>query len=103
MIRLKGSGLGEPEVGNLREHLALARDTVGHDAIEGRDAVGGDKQEAVAQIKNFADLAAFQFADARQFKRQKWFVQHEQNMEVKVSGLKFKVARGDSNCVLRVA
>ena len=103
MIRLKGGGLGEPEIGNLREHLALARNPVGHDAIEGGDAVGGDKQQAVAQIKNFADLAAFQFADAGQFKRQKWFVQHKQNMEFKVSGLKFKVARGVPYCVLRVA
>ena len=57
-------GLVEPEMGNLREHLALARNAVGHDAIEGGDAVGGYQQQAVAEIKHFADLAAFDFRDA---------------------------------------
>jgi len=40
-------GLGEPEVGDLAEHLALARDRVGQDHIERRQAIGGDHQEVV--------------------------------------------------------
>ena len=51
-------------MGKLREHLAFARDAVGHDAIEGRDAVGGDEQEGVAEIEDLADLAGLEFRDA---------------------------------------
>ena len=67
VVRLERFGLREPEIGNLREHLALARDAVGHDDVEGRDAVGGDEQQAVAEVEDFAHLAALEFFDARQF------------------------------------
>ena len=76
MIGLEGTGLAEPEIGNLREDLAFAGNAVGHDAVKGGNAVGGDKEEAVAQIEHLADLAAFKFADAGQIKLQKRFVQH---------------------------
>src|SRR5262245_34163648 len=63
MVGLKGFGLSEPKIGNLSEHFAFARDAVGHDAIEGRDAVGRDEQKSIIEVKNFADLAAFNFFD----------------------------------------
>ncbi|MNV31585.1 hypothetical protein D3C71_1228970 [compost metagenome] len=40
-------GLGEPEVGHLAEHLALARNRVGQDHVERRQAIGGDHQQVV--------------------------------------------------------
>ena len=64
MIGLERRGLREPEIGNLFEDFALARNAVGHDAIKGRNPVRGDKEQAVAEIKYFPDLAAFQFAEA---------------------------------------
>ena len=63
MIRHPGFGLVEPEMGNLREHLALARDAVGHDAVEGRNAVSGDEEQRVAEVEDLPDLAG---GDARE-------------------------------------
>ena len=74
MVRLERFGLREPEIGNLREHLALARDAVGHDHVERREAVGGDEQQAVAEVEDFAHLAALEFFDAGQFELQDRFV-----------------------------
>ena len=76
MVRLKRRHAVEPEIRNLRQHLALARDAVGHDAVEGGDAVAGHEKQPVAQVEDFADLAAFDFADARQFQLQQRFVCH---------------------------
>ena len=100
MVGLETSGLREPEIGNLREDLAFARDAVGHDAIERRDAVGGDEEEAVAEVKDFADFAAFDFADAGQVELQERFVQHEQRIssKFKVQSLKLGIW-----CVGRIA
>ncbi len=63
-------GLGKPEIRNLRQHLSLARDAVGHYAIKGRDAVAGHKQKVLAQIKHLANFAALHFFDARQLQFQ---------------------------------
>jgi hypothetical protein len=74
-----GNQLGEalkPEVRKLREHLALARNAVGHDAVEGRDAIRGDEQKGIAQVENLADLAALELLDARQVEVQQCFMRH---------------------------
>ena len=76
VVRLERFRLREPEIGNLRQHLAFARDAVGHDDVEGGDAVGGDEEQAVAQIKYLPHLAAFEFFDARQIELQNRFVCH---------------------------
>ena len=56
----------------LREHLALARDRVGQDAVEGREPVGGHEQQAVAaQVEDLAHLAGTQFRDAGQIEGRK--------------------------------
>ena len=50
----------EPKQRNLREDAAFARNATGEDAIEGRDAVGGDDEQAVLSDRiNVADLAPF--------------------------------------------
>ncbi len=69
-----GRGAVEPEIGNLRQHLALARDAVGHDAIKGGNAVGGDEQEVFAQIEDFADFAGFEFIESGQVQLQQRLV-----------------------------
>ena len=49
----------EPEVGQLGQDLALARDRVGQDDVEGRQAVAGDDQQRVGvDGVDVADLAA---------------------------------------------
>ena len=47
----------EPELGELSEHLALVRNLVLQNVVEGRNAVGGHKQQLVAQIVQIAHLA----------------------------------------------
>ena len=59
---------------NLREHFAFARDAVGHDDVEGGDAVAGDEQKTVAEVEDFADFAAADFFDAGQIELQDGFV-----------------------------
>ena len=44
-------------MGDLGEHLAFAGDAVGHDAVEGRDAVGGDEEEPVSEVEEVTNLA----------------------------------------------
>ena len=51
----------EPEMRDLREHFAFARNAVGHDDVEGGDAVAGDEQKTVAEVKEFADVAGADF------------------------------------------
>ena len=76
VVRLERFRLREPEIRNLREHLAFARNAVGHDHVEGRDAVGRDEEQTVAEIKDFADLAAFELLDAGQVQCQQRFGRH---------------------------
>src|SRR5208283_1838225 len=73
MVRLERFGLREPEIGNLREHFALARDAVGHDDVERGDAVARDEEQPVAEVKNFAHLAALELFYAGQFELQDGF------------------------------
>ena len=56
----------EPECGKPVQDGAFAGNRVGHDAVEGRDAIRGDEEEAVAEIENFAHFAAADFRDAGQ-------------------------------------
>src|SRR5688500_16326446 len=70
MVRNDLRDLVKPEMGELREHFTFARNAVGHHAIERGDTIARDKKEGVAQVKNFADLAAFELLDARQFESQ---------------------------------
>jgi hypothetical protein len=71
------SGLGEPEVGDLAKHLALAGNGVGQHHVERGQAVGGHHQQAVAigriggqaiagQVEHVADLAAVAQGEAGQ-------------------------------------
>ena len=83
------ASLREPEMRNLREHLALARNAVGHDDVEGGNAVAGDEQQAVAEVEYLADLAAPDFFDARQIELQNRFVCHARIIKFPVP--KFKV------------
>ncbi len=61
-------GLVEPEVGDLGEDFAFARDAIGHVDVEGRNAIGCDKEEILAEVKDFADFAGFDFFNPGQFK-----------------------------------
>ena len=57
----------EPEIADLAEHLALARDRVGQHHVERAQAVGGDHQQvAIAQVEHVADLAAVDQVQAGQ-------------------------------------
>ena len=77
MIRRTSRGkFLEPEMRDLREHFALARNAVGHDDVEGGDAVAGDEQQAVAEVEDFADLAALEFFDAGQIELENGVVWH---------------------------
>ena len=53
-----------PEYRHLREDLAFSRDCCWQDAVEGRNAVGGDNEEAVAEIENLTDFSTAKFFDA---------------------------------------
>ena len=48
----------EPEQAGLRQHAPFVGNAGGQDPIEGADPVGGNQQQAVAEIINIADLAA---------------------------------------------
>ena len=51
---------------DLRENLPLARNTVGHDTIERRDAVAGYKKKVIPQVKDLADFTALEFLEPGQ-------------------------------------
>ena len=48
----------EPVDGQLGEHLALARNTVGQDHVEGGNAVRGDEENIFAGLINVANFSA---------------------------------------------
>ncbi len=52
------TGAFEPEFGDHIQHAALLRNAVGHDTVEGGNAVAGDKQQPVTSVKNFTYFAA---------------------------------------------
>ncbi len=74
MIRHERGKFLEPEMRNLREHLAFARNAVGHDDVEGGNAIAGDEQETVAEVIDFADFAGADFFDAGEVELQNRFV-----------------------------
>src|SRR5262249_12524229 len=53
----------EPERRNLIEHCALERNWIGKNHVGGGDPVRDDKEQGLAQVEHFADLAAAQFLD----------------------------------------
>src|SRR5665213_3429315 len=89
MIRHERGKFLKPEMRDLREHFAFARNAVGHDDVEGGDAVAGDEQEAVAEVEDFADFAGANFFDAGQIKLENRCVVHR--AKNKVRRPKFKV------------
>ena len=48
----------EPEAGELREHAALVRDARPQHVVEGRDPVGGDDEQLIADLVDVAHFAA---------------------------------------------
>ena len=52
----------------------------------------GDEQQAVAEVKDFADLAAFEFADAGQIELQQGFIWHGKSMKEERGGEKSKIS-----------
>src|SRR2546422_116494 len=93
MVRLKARGLREPEIGNLRQHLAFARDAIRHDHVKGGDAVGGHEEQVIAQVENLAYLAALEFLNAGQVQVKQCLVRHKGNMEAMSSGAKQKICQ----------
>src|ERR1017187_6460624 len=61
---------------------SLARNAVGHDDIEGGNAVAGDEQKTVAEVEDFADLAGADFFDAGQIKLENQCVVHRAKNKV---------------------
>ena len=47
----------EPERGDLRQDLALVGNARAEHVVERRDAIGGDDEQAIAEIVDVADLA----------------------------------------------
>ena len=76
VIGLEGFRLCEPEVGDLGQHFAFARDAVGHDDVKGGDAVGGDEEQAVAQVEDLAHFAALELAHAGQIELEQGLICH---------------------------
>src|SRR6266850_2338557 len=91
MVRLKRFGFGKPEVRDLRQDFAFARDAVRHDDVECRDTIRSDEKEPVTEIENFADLAALQFFYARQFELEHCVISHRGNMRTGENRAKRKV------------
>ena len=58
----------KPEGGKLGEHLPLAWNGGGQDAVKGGDAIGGDEKQVFAKVVNIADLAGGDFGNARKFR-----------------------------------
>ena len=57
VVRHDRRGVPEPERRELREHLALVRNARAEHVVERRDPIGGDEQQAVAEVEQVADLA----------------------------------------------
>ena len=58
MVRYEVRHLLEPEVGDLIEDLALARDARLKDVVVGGDTIAGDDQKGVAEIIDITDFTA---------------------------------------------
>src|ERR1035441_601259 len=53
------------EIGDLRQHLAFARDGIGHDAVKSRDPVRRDEEQRIAQVKDLPHFAALEIGNRR--------------------------------------
>src|ERR1035437_2292508 len=95
MVRHERRKFLKPEMRDLCEHFAFARDAVGHDDVEGGDAVAGDEQEAVAEVIDFANLAGADFFEAGQIELENRGVVHR--AKNKCPRAKFKVQSGKSS------
>ncbi len=93
VVRLKRLRLAEPEIGNLGQHLALARNAIGHDHVKGRNPVRRHEQQTVAEVKNLAHLAALELAKTGQVEFEQRSVRHGGNMKPDATGAKPKVWR----------
>jgi len=91
MVGLKPGRLFKPKMGNLGEHLAFARDAVGHNAIKGGYSVRSDKQQAVAKVKDLAHFAALHFFEAGQIQIQQGFVCHGRKYGLVVQKVKAEI------------
>ena len=60
-------GLAKPKLAEGRQHPAFFWDRIGQDHVERADPVGRDKKQGIAEIKDFADLAAANFLEAGNF------------------------------------
>src|SRR5262245_36440185 len=56
MIGDDPASAAEPERGNLRQDFDLVGDARAEHVVERRDPVGGDNQQAIAEIKNVANF-----------------------------------------------
>src|SRR5262245_8883745 len=59
----------KPKRRNLIKDRALVRNWVRQDHVESRDAIGCDKEQGIAKIKDFAHLAAAQSSDSPKLDR----------------------------------
>ena len=66
VIRHDVAGAREPEVGNARQHAALARNRVGQHHVERAQAVGGDDQHVPVVARDRVDVAHLALVDARE-------------------------------------
>ena len=74
MVRHERGEFLKPEMRNLREHLALARNAVGHDDVEGGNAVAGDEAESGRRGRRLRGPCRTEFFDAGQIELQNRFV-----------------------------
>ena len=81
MIRHNRLRSVKPKVRDLSQDFTFARNPVGHDAIERRDAVGRHEQQVIAELKYLAHLAAFEFPNPGQFEAEQTVVGHAATME----------------------
>lgn len=72
--------LVEPEVGDLREDFALSGDAVGHNAVEGRNPVGGHEEERISQVEDFTHLPRFHLGDSGKVEGKDGIRRHGENV-----------------------
>src|SRR5215469_12149281 len=70
----------EPKRGELIQDGAFMRNRIRQNHIKSRKAIGSDKKECLAQIKNFAHLPTAQFFDSRKVDKGLWRVRHKCDM-----------------------
>ena len=76
MISDRGKLL-EPESGDLVQDRAFVGNRIRQNDVESGEAVGRDEEQRLAEIEDFAHLAAAQFGQVRKIERDKSFVRHD--------------------------